>query len=235
MSYRTLVVAFSLVVTLTAHESTADNIKVCLDVDIARGGIIGTVHLMGEPWEYTWYETEKWDNTQGDWVTIPPELHLISVPGTDIELRFDDGNTVQLMKSDQKNGYMADNIWSLNHAIDDLDHYAVKRTDGSTLIVIEREDDFCGGWTIMRPTILPAGWESHPLAGCLKGAYRATDQFRYEDGFIVADFGDEMIALSYGRKPKDDVIIYEGFDGFRTIRENGPSCSIAGLEELEAP
>lgn len=192
------------------------NAQTCLDNESARGGILGQANFIGEPWDGSRYGVDL-------------------VPGTGMLTVFEDDSRFLYGSEDTQGGLMADNLSSLKYHWADYPppYDVVRRTDGSIFVVTDMND--CNGWLMVTPTIVPSDWEGHPLARCLTGAYRATANFTIEDGEVIANFGNETVRLNYGYRPKPDAVIYEDFNGFRAVRENGPSCSAVGLTELEAP
>lgn len=176
----------------------------CLEQERSLGGITGTADFIGEPW-----------NGSAFGVGL--------VPGTGLEFTFNNGTTH--LYQDEEN-VIADNLWSLQNywATEFPPPYpAVRRNDGSIRIITRPGD--CSGWTVVHPTIIPDGWENHPLARCLTGAYRATDDIvLFEEDALIANFPGIGVSLVSNYPLLADPIIVERFDGYVAVSPNGNAC-----------
>lgn len=210
------VIAFACALPLIGAGAThANNLEECRQIDATKGSVFGDIHILGEPWVHTW-----------------KNVTTTSVPGTDIEFRFDDGTALRWWNSDTKHGEKADTLTTFVRGITEHEYYVASRNDGSIAVTIDRDDDYCGTWLVIQPTIFPSGWEDHPLSRCFKGAYRVTDQVAFETNqSLVANFDGELVKLysNFGLTP--DVVVVEIFDGFYAIEDNGGACSRTYLEE----
>lgn len=68
----------------------------CISHTTPPGAVYGTAEFTGEPWTHTWQTTEEWDNDAGVWRPLnPPIENSLAVPGTGINIRFEDGSTFE--------------------------------------------------------------------------------------------------------------------------------------------
>jgi hypothetical protein len=206
----TLIVAmmlFIMAVSVKAEEQSvfSDPTMTCLSSEIARGAKVGLVTLEGEHW------TMVFENGTD-----------LFVPAESITITFSDSSIFRY--GHYGDHVTADNLYSLVHIWANYPppYFAVKRDDGSIIIITDLKT--CQGWMVQQPTIIPTGWEDHPLSHCLNGAYRASDDFelgwRVSGGNIHVTFGDgETISLSgnFSAASAEDMIVAERYDGFVAI------------------
>lgn len=126
----------------------------CVTNERAQGSTVGTAEYSGEKWTYSWYTTQDWDSTKGEWFQIKPIPHEIKVPGESLEITFEDGTTLTYGEplTDVKRGIWADNLSSLaGWATTNLQssYTAIKRSDGARYLLLVREDGSCAaGWNL---------------------------------------------------------------------------------------
>lgn len=203
-------VAFFLVIVWASMSKAEYDLDTCLNTERGRGGIIGFVDFVGEPWDGATYGVGL-------------------VPGTGLEVTFEDGTSYAY--GGQQSGLMADNLSSLKNIWAkglSVPYSSVRRNDGSVVLITDPAR--CASWMMVPPTILPTGWEDHSLARCLTGAYRVTDQVTFESSqTIVANFDGQLVELhsNFGIKP--DVVIAEKFDGYVAIAGKDSYCSFRDL------
>ena len=206
-------IALLLILLALASGVRAQDIESCLAAERNRNSVTGFADFRGESWDGT-------------------EFDVGIVPGTQILVVFDD--RVGYLYGGEQNAVVADNLFSLQNSWAKELHApypAVRRTDGSIIIITGID---CQGWMILNPTIIPDAWETSPLAECLTGAYRATDNLVWETNqTITANFDDESEKLHSNFALGERSIVAEFFEGFKAVTSNGAGhCNYTNLEEV---
>ena len=140
-----------------AQENREMQLLDCVADARAERAIIGQADYVGEPWVYTWYTTQTWDNDQGQWVDIDTITHQIVVPGERLEVVFEDGAifTYGAVLNGTNPHLWGDNLSSLKkYGMGDREgpYIAIMETDGLIYLLNLKSDGTCGvGWYLKQP------------------------------------------------------------------------------------
>ncbi len=149
-----LVVFGVIVLVCTASISRAQTVLDCVAAERAAWSVIGTAQYVGDPWLYTWYTTQDWDNDAGVWVEIQPIPRSITVPGERLEVTLEDGTAFiygEPLTADNR-GIWADNLYSIaTYSMANVTepYYVAKRSDGAVYLLNVKDDGTCKvGWNL---------------------------------------------------------------------------------------